>query len=57
MGTPLAGARGGAPLSGFGCGFCSWRRGVAGRVDRPAEVGAEDAKQPQTGGDFLLRKG
>jgi hypothetical protein len=24
-----------------------------GRADRPAEVGAEDAKQPQTGGDFL----
>src|ERR1039458_7551112 len=23
MGTPLPGARGGAPLSGFGCGFCS----------------------------------
>src|ERR1039458_1796118 len=23
MGTPLAGARGGAPLSRFGCGFCS----------------------------------
>jgi hypothetical protein len=23
LGTPLAGARGGAPLSGFGCGFCS----------------------------------
>ncbi len=32
-------------------------QGVAGRADRPAEVGAEDAKQPQTGGDFLLRNG
>jgi hypothetical protein len=41
------------PLSGFGGCFCSSRRGVAGRADRPAEVGAEDAKQPQTGGDFL----
>jgi hypothetical protein len=52
LGTPLAGARGGAPLSGFGrCSFS--RRGVAGRADRPAEVGAEDAKQTQTGGDVL----
>src|SRR5258708_17723084 len=39
LGTPLAGARGGAPLSGFCCCFCCLRRGVAGRVDRPAEEG------------------
>jgi len=32
--------------------FKQIRAGVAGR-NRPAEVGAEDAKQPQTGGDFL----
>jgi len=47
------GREGISPLSGFCCCGCSLRRGVAGRADRPAEVGAEDAKQPQTGGDFL----
>ena len=56
MGTPLAGARGGAPLSGFGCGFCSCiseiRDGVAGR-NRPAEVGGGGPQGRRQGGDFL----
>ena len=58
----LARARSGAPQQAW---FPCWARnagialafvlvgGVAGRPDRPAEVGAEDAKQPQTGGDLL----
>ena len=54
IGEWLAGARGYLPLAVLAV-ACSSRRGVAGRADRPAEVGAEDAKQPQTGGDFLPR--
>jgi hypothetical protein len=39
MGKPLAGAsRGRAPLAAFAV-ACFCRRGVAGRVDRPAEEG------------------
>jgi hypothetical protein len=53
IGEAACGREGRPPLSGFCSCFCSCRRGVAGRADRPAEVGAEDAKQPQTGGDFL----
>jgi hypothetical protein len=53
IGEWLAGARGEAPLSSFCCCGCFFTEGRCGEADRPAEVGAEDAKQPQTGGDFL----
>jgi hypothetical protein len=41
--TPCA-ARGAEPLA-----FCSWRWGVAGRVDLPAEVGGGELQSSQTG--------
>jgi hypothetical protein len=52
IGEWLAGARGYLPLAAFAVAFVS----VGGALRegyRPAEVGAEDAKQPQPGGDFL----
>ena len=42
--TPCA-ARGAEPLA-----FCSWRWGVAGRVDLPAEVGSGGPKGRRQGG-------
>jgi hypothetical protein len=42
--TPCA-ARGAEPLA-----FCSWRWGVAGRVDLPAEVGGGGPKGRRQGG-------
>jgi hypothetical protein len=42
--TPCA-ARGAEPLA-----FCSWRWGVAGRVDLPAEVGGGGPKDRRQGG-------
>jgi hypothetical protein len=48
--TPCA-ARGAEPLA-----FCSWRWGVAGRVDLPAEVGGggrQYHRGPRTGRRFI----
>ncbi len=45
--TPCA-ARGAEPLA-----FCSWRWGVAGRVDLPAEEGDGGPKDRRQGGNFL----
>ena len=45
--TPCA-ARGAEPLA-----FCSWRWGVAGRVDLPAEVGGGGPKGRRQGGELL----
>jgi hypothetical protein len=49
--TPCA-ARGAEPLA-----FCSWRWGVAGRVDLPAEVGGGEPQGRRQGGYFRPRKG
>jgi hypothetical protein len=46
--TPCA-ARGAEPLA-----FCSWRWGVAGRVDLPAEVGGGGPKGWRQGGGSYL---
>jgi len=48
--TPCA-ARGAEPLA-----FCSWRWGVAGRVDLPAEAGGGGPKGRRQGGDFIPRQ-
>jgi hypothetical protein len=45
--TPCA-ARGAEPLA-----FCSWRWGVAGRVDLPAEVGGGGPKGRSQGGNLI----
>jgi hypothetical protein len=47
--TPCA-ARGAEPLA-----FCSWRWGVAGRVDLPAEVGGGGPKVQSQGGSSPLK--
>jgi hypothetical protein len=49
--TPCA-ARGAEPLA-----FCSWRWGVAGRADLPAEVGGGGPKGRRQGGDSFLTTG
>jgi hypothetical protein len=53
IGEWLAGARGYLPLAVFAVAVVLHGGALRGRANRPAEVGAEDAKQPQTGGDFL----
>ena len=57
IGEWLAGARGDLPLAAFAVAFVLIGGALRGVRTRPAEVGAEDAEQPQTGGDFLLRNG
>jgi hypothetical protein len=52
IGEWLAGARGYLPLAAFAVAFVSVGGALRGGY-RPAEVGAEDAKQPQPEGDFL----
>ena len=53
-GNPLRARGAELPLAAFAVAlaFQKIRAGVAG-MNRPVEVGAEDAEQPQTGGDFL----